>query len=91
MFPQLESEVIVTDGKRHRVGLVWDGTYRHLYVDDEEVATDKEPFKYLPSNGGLHIGADSPLQSSAFWSGLIDDIRIYSVALSAEEMEVLAR
>ena len=78
MFPRLESDAVITDGQWHRIGLVWDGTYRHLYVDDEEVAIDEEPFQHLNSSGGLHIGADSHLQPSVFWSGLIDDVRIYN-------------
>ena len=77
MVSQLESNVVITDNKWHHVGLVWDGTHRHLYVDDEEVAADEEPFKHLASSGGLHIGADSHLQPAAFWSGMIDDVRIY--------------
>jgi hypothetical protein len=32
------SEVVITDGDWHRVGLVWDGTNRVLYVDDVAVA-----------------------------------------------------
>jgi hypothetical protein len=29
----LLSDTIVTNGDWHRVGLVWDGSYRRLYVD----------------------------------------------------------
>lgn len=74
----LVSDTNVTDGLWHRIGLVWDGSYRSLYVDDELVATDAAPQNNFPSSqGGLIIGAADDVQSGTFWSGLIDDVRIY--------------
>ena len=32
------------------------------------------------------IGAGKGLEAGTFWSGLIDDVRIYSYALSEEEI-----
>jgi len=37
---------------------------------------------------GLVVGT---LEPGTFWSGLIDDVRIYDVALSAEEIETLVQ
>jgi len=72
----LISETIITDGNWHRVGLTWDGTNRTLYVDDVEVAHD--PLSGLKgSDGGLYIGAGCNLDPGTFWSGIIDDVRIY--------------
>jgi len=79
----LISEFIITDGAWHRVGFVWDGSYRTLYVDGTEVAKDTEPQGYLvPSDGGLYFGAASTLDAASFFSGLIDDVRIYNRAVS---------
>lgn len=76
----LRSAVVITDGTWHRVGLSWDGSNRILYVDDIEVAKDTQA--NLPSStGGLYIGAGSKLSASSFWSGLIDDVRIYDRAM----------
>jgi len=33
------------------------------------------------SNNGLYIGAGSGLEPGVFWSGLIDDVRIYNRAV----------
>ncbi len=77
IVPALESDVVITDDQWHRVGLVWDGTLRHLYVDGEEVVSDLERAGHMTSNLGLHIGADSHLTQGSFWSGLLDDVRIY--------------
>jgi carboxypeptidase D len=45
----LLSAVIITDGTWHRIGLVWDGSHRHLYVDGVEVAKDAAPLSGLES------------------------------------------
>ena len=54
---------------------------RILYVDDIEVAHDTAA-NLEAGGGGLFIGAGSGLEPSTFWSGLIDDIRIYNRVVS---------
>jgi hypothetical protein len=92
-IPQpLGSQIVITDGQWHHVGFVWNGSYRFLYVDGVEVAKDtaaQNPLKL--ANGGLLIGTSKNLDEGTSFSGLIDDVRIYNVALSAEEIEALAR
>jgi hypothetical protein len=73
----LRSQTIITDGDWHRVGITWDGTNRILYVDDTEVASDTQD-GLNGSSGGLYIGAGNVLDTGSFWSGLIDDVRIYN-------------
>jgi len=92
-IPQsLVSQSVITDGQWHNVGFVWDGAYRSLYVDGIEVAKDTAAQNPLKSaTGGLYIGASKTLEAGTFFSGLIDDVRIYSVALSAEEVAALAQ
>ena len=77
----LISKAIITDGQWHRVGFVWGGSQRTLYVDDVQVATDTQD-ALKSSGGGLYIGAASTLASGIFWSGLIDDVRIYDRAVT---------
>jgi len=77
----LMSESVVTDGAWHRVGFVWDGSNRILYVDDVEVARDTQP-GFISSEGGLYIGTGKAMEPGSFWSGLIDDVRIYNRAVS---------
>jgi len=92
-FDPLVSESVITDDQWHHVGLVYDfdGLHRHLYVDGVEVAKDTDVVGGVGSNGGLHFGAGTALEAGTFWSGLIDDIRIYDEVLSAEEVAELAR
>jgi L-ascorbate metabolism protein UlaG (beta-lactamase superfamily) len=76
----LLSAQVVTDGRWHRVGLTWDGASRVLYVDDVEVARDSQGTP-VACAGGFYLGAGSALASGAFWSGLIDDVRLYRRAV----------
>ena len=79
----LLSEVDITDCNWHRIGLIWDGSYRHLYVDGVDVVRDDTPLTSLKaSDGGLYLGAGSTLAPGTFFSGLIDDVRIYNRAVS---------
>lgn len=72
----LGSYTLITDGNWHRIGLVWDGMYRTLYVDDNPVAEDTQS-DLQSAYGDLHIGSSESLAPGSFWSGLIDDVRIY--------------
>jgi hypothetical protein len=72
----LASQKVITDGNWHRIGLVWDGATRTLYVDGVAVAQDRQR-NLKSAYGNLHIGAGKDLAAGTFWSGLIDDVRIY--------------
>ncbi len=77
----LISETIITDGNWHRVGLTWDGSNKILYADGAEVARDTHA-AIEGSAGGLYIGAGKNLEPGSFFSGLIDDVRIYDRAIT---------
>jgi hypothetical protein len=73
----LLSQTVITDDNWHRIGLVWDGLNRTLYVDGVAVAQDTQ--KNLGgSNNGMYIGTGKSMGPGSFWSGLIDDVRIYN-------------
>ena len=74
----LLSQAVITGDTWHRIGLVWSGTRRSLYVDGQEVASDASDFGRISASGGLHLGAGSTLGPGTFWSGLIDDVHIYN-------------
>jgi hypothetical protein len=77
----LLSQTIITDDQWHHIGFVWDGTKRILYVDDIVVAEDTQ-VNLQGSNGGLYIGTGKMMQPGTYFSGLIDDVRIYNRAVS---------
>jgi len=78
----LTSGAVVTDGVWHCVRLVWDGSGRRLYVDGKEVATDKRKLNPLKSStADFRFGAGKDLEPGSFWSGLVDDLRVYGRAV----------
>ena len=79
-IPPLVSEAIVGDDRWRRVSLVWDGSSRALYVDDTLVAEDVQT-SIVDCYGALHIGCSSDKSPGSFFSGSIDDVRIYRRAV----------
>jgi len=77
----LLSQTFIIDDNWHRIGLVWDGSNRTLYVDDVTVAEDTQA-NLECSNNVLYIGAGKAMEPGSFWSGLIDDVRIYNRAVT---------
>ena len=77
----LLSQTAINDGNWHRIGLVWDGLRRILYVDGAAVAEDTQDNLQSQRNG-LYIGCGNPMQPGTSFSGLIDDVRIYNRAVS---------
>lgn len=82
-------EPTLTDDNWHYVGFTWDGSVRALYVDGLEVASDMQS-QLAGSDGDLFIGAGPDRGANSYWYGLIDDVRIYNRALSAQEIAALA-
>jgi carboxymethylenebutenolidase len=76
----LVSQSHIVDGEWHRVGVVWDGTTRALYVDGMLVGQDKQS-ALAGSSGGLNIGGSTGLEPGSFFAGLVDDVRIYNQAV----------
>jgi hypothetical protein len=76
----LASQAVITDDNWHHVGVVWDGSNRMLYVDGIEVAKDAQA-ALAPATGSLHIAGPANLITGSFWSGVIDDVRIYDQAV----------
>ena len=62
------------------VGLVWDGAARSLHVDDVLVAEDTQS-RMSGCYGGLNIGCDQDMVGGMFFTGLIDEVRVYNRAV----------
>ncbi|MHC4750173.1 MAG: LamG domain-containing protein [Planctomycetota bacterium] len=88
----LVSEFVITDGQWHHIGVVLNGSRRYLYADGVEIAKDIDALEGLQvSDGGLYFGVGKDFDAASCFSGLIDDVRIYDVALSTKEIEELVR
>jgi WD40 repeat protein/serine/threonine protein kinase len=77
----------VNDGKWHHVVGVYDGTKMCLYLDGELDVSASATGSIKTNSDPVYIGENG--ERRRFWNGLIDDVRIYSYALSEEEIEDL--
>ena len=83
----LATGILLDYGKWNLVGLVWDGSRRHLIIDGIEVGRDGNTMSNLETcNGNMYFGAYKNLDKKHFWDGQIDDIRIYRHAFTADEL-----
>jgi hypothetical protein len=76
----LSSPTLITDGNWHRIAFTWDGTNRRLYVDGVLAAEDTQE-SLADSSSQLILGAGKDMAAGTFWTGLIDDVRIYTRAV----------
>ncbi len=82
------STTISTPAIWYHAALTWNGSDVEMFIDGSSVGQD---------TGGTHVSNNKPLlfgswdTSSEFFNGIIDDVRIYDVALTAEEIAVLAQ
>jgi hypothetical protein len=82
----LVSETTIADGDWHALRLVWDGLRRIVYVDGQVAIADTRDLGTLKySNRDFFIGAGEELVPGTFFAGLVDDFRVYNVALKPVE------
>jgi hypothetical protein len=76
-------------GGWHHVGIVRSGTNFKAYLDG--VLKQDTTYEYVPGSGtgALYIGSERA--RIAFWTGDLDDLRIYNRALTADEIQRLYR
>lgn len=71
----------------HHIAGRYDGTNWKAYVDGVEVASNADAVGALGgTSGALHLGGGNAGGAGRFFSGELDDIRIYSRALDATEI-----
>jgi hypothetical protein len=76
----LGSQTVIADGNWHRIAFTWDEASRRLYVDEVLVAEDTQ--KVLEGSSGKQmIGCGPSMTPDTYWTGLIDDVRIYNRAI----------
>ena len=81
---------VVLDGTWHHCAATFDGTFMRVYLDGREIGSLRRP-------GSISLQRDVPafIGSSGgvgeYFQGLLDDVRIYDVALSAEQVASLCR
>ena len=77
----LASGAVITDGDWYQIGVVLDGVNRRLYVDGVMVAEDTQTGSGA-SASGFNIGVGKNYLPGTYWSGMLDDIRVYNWTIS---------
>jgi lysophospholipase L1-like esterase len=81
----LKTGFVTTEGRWHELRLVWDGTKRHLYADGLKLVADSQaPSNMNLSRRSLLLGTGKDFDTQSYWTGQLDDIRIYQEALLPE-------
>jgi len=83
-----QSPIIAVDTQWHHFVFTYDGIATSWYLDGQLIDRVDAGGAYLSTVDEVRIGAR--LSYSNYFPGIIDDVRIYNVALSAEEIEALA-
>jgi tetratricopeptide (TPR) repeat protein len=84
----LPTQTEITDGQWHHLVAVYDGARLRLYVDGVQDATCAVTGQIRPNDWPVFIGENSE-QTKREWNGLIDDVRIYSYALTPQEIKAV--
>jgi hypothetical protein len=80
----------VNDGHWHHVAGVYDQEKIYMYIDGSLDASNTASGSIRVNEEPVYIGENSQMPNR-FWNGLIDDVRIYNYALTAEEISVITR
>ncbi len=83
----LTTSTTVNDGQWHHLAAVRSGVNGLIYVDGVQAATGAGTIQPLASHA-VSIGYDNR-DGDKYFSGLIDDVRVYERALSAGEVDAL--
>lgn len=84
---QANGDIVITDNAWHHIVGTYDGQTLSLYVDGELDVTAGASQAVQVTSDPVYIGnrSDAP----RYWMGLVDDVRIYSYALSEATVRAL--
>jgi len=88
LWGHIPGEMNVSDGQWHHLVGVYDGSSLSLYGDGKLDARIKATGRISKNEWNLFIGENSELPNRE-WNGLIDDVRVYSYALTPDEVTKL--
>lgn len=79
----------VNDGNWHHIAGVYDGSKLYIYQDGLD-ADSKSVGGSIKSSWRRVLIGENGQATDRYWNGMIDDVRLYSRALSADEISLLS-
>jgi hypothetical protein len=89
MWGSLYGTIDANDGQWHHVAGVYDGQKICLYIDARLDVSQPASGRIRLDDRAVLIG-DNSQKPGRFWNGLIDDVRIYSYGMTAEEVAAIS-
>jgi hypothetical protein len=85
----LTSDVVIPIGIWHHIAVIYSGTTATMYIDgvEEKQATITSP--PLDTNSSFFIGAAGKGAPQAYFHGNIDEVRIWNMALSVDQLHYI--
>lgn len=80
----------IVDGQWHHAAGVYNGEEISLYIDGKLDVSAQASGKIRVNDKGVLIGENSE-KRGRFWIGAIDDVRIYSYGMTAQEVAALSK
>jgi len=79
----------LTTNKWQHIAMTYDGTTRKLYIDGKRSGNNDTQVSgsLMTVNSDVQIGRDTALGGRFYFDGLIDEVKIYNYALSADEVK----
>jgi beta-galactosidase len=84
----VEGTRVIDDDRWHHIVATYDGSRVALYIDGE-LQDSREAWGRMQTNDYPVCIGDNAEQPGRFWNGWIDDVRIYSYALTEAEISAL--
>ena len=72
------------------IAATWDGAELVLYQDGQRVAGDTRAWTLPDASNPLYLGTNKNMNNDEPLVGMLDDVRLYSVALTAGQIAALA-
>lgn len=84
------STTILQANKRyHIIGVFNSSTSRTIYVDNSNPVTNTQTATFSATNQRRRIGRHPGTSTTNYYSGAIDEVRVYNKALTAEERQAI--
>lgn len=74
-------------GQWHHVAATFDGTTRRIYLDGVLKASDTPSGHNVPDASNLRIGSTCALCGGEYYSGSMDEVRIYNIGLTQAQVQ----
>jgi hypothetical protein len=81
-----DTNTYIRPGWWYLVVYTYDGQYAKLYIDGKLVSTSETSTTFTPNDAPLYIGGELSEEFPYWFTGTIDEIRIYSKAITRQQI-----